>query len=289
MNVLIHLLGLSMIILDECSGLSMRTASSSDKIDIKFTDKNPISTTTTSNNRRDFLGLALVGVPIMVASLTSVPSSASAASDDRLFRPNPLLNPVLEQLRIWEQVDKDNMKYGGELEAGDAGNKGKVDAYPTLLVPILKIDQELNEINTLVHSGGDNNNSNKPSKDAMSKALTILQSPTYDKITFKKTFNKYGDNIYYSDPDRANAYLGGGATPKNEQSIAYLLRNDILTNMENLRAELEFLIKTPEEENESVEDLYTYTAIVTSAMKKYLAIVPPNELKEAQEALLASS
>ena len=292
MNVLIHLLGLvSMIILDECSGLSMRTtASSSDKIDVKeFTDKNPISTTTTSNNRRDFLGVALVGVPIMVASLTSVPSSASAASDDRLFRPNPLLNPVLEQLRIWEQVDKDNMKYGGELEAGDAGNKGKVDAYPTLLVPILKIDQELNEINTLVHSGDNNNNSNKPSKDAMSKALTILQSPTYDKITFKKTFNKYGDNIYYSDPDRANAYLGGGATPKNEQSIAYLLRNDILTNMENLRAELEFLIKTPEEDNESVEDLYTYTAIVTSAMKKYLAIVPPNELKEAQAALLASS
>ena len=224
----------------------------------------------------------------MVASLTSVPSLASAASDDRLFRPNPLLNPVLEQLRIWEQVDKDNMKYGGELEAGDAGNKGKVDAYPTLLVPILKIDQELNEINTLVHSGDNNNNSNKPSKDAMSKALTILQSPTYDKITFKKTFNKYGDNIYYSDPDRANAYLGGGATPKNEQSIAYLLRNDILTNMENLRAELEFLIKTPEEENESVEDLYTYTAIVTSAMKKYLAIVPPNELKEAQAALAAS-
>lgn len=286
MNVLIHVLGLSMIILDECSGLSMRTASSSDKIDVKeFTDKNPISTTT-SNNRRDFLGLALVGVPIMVASLTSVPSSASAASDDRLFRPNPLLNPVLEQLRIWEQVDKDNMKYGGELEAGDAGNKGKVDAYPTLLVPILKIDRELSEIKTLVHSG-DNNNS-KPSKDAMSKALTILQSPTYDKTTFKKTFNKYGDNIYYSDPDRANAYLGGGATPKNEQSIAYLLRNDILTNMENLRAELEFLIKTPEEENESVEDLYTYTDIVTSAMKKYLAIVPPNELKVAQEALASS-
>jgi hypothetical protein len=277
---------LYMIILDKCSGLSMRTASSSDKIDVKkFTDKNAVSTTTTtSNNRRDFLGLALAGAPIMVASLTSVPS-ASAATDERLFRPNPLLNPVLEQLRIWEQVDADNIKYGGELEMGDAGNKGKVNAYPTLLIPILKIDQELNEIKTLVHSG---DNNSKPSKDAMSKALTILQSPTYDKITFKKTFNKYGDNIYYSDPDRANMYLGGGATPKNEQSIAYLLRNDILTSMENLRAELEFLIKTTEEENESREDLYTYADIVTSAMKKYLAQVPPNELKEAQQALVSS-
>jgi hypothetical protein len=287
MNILINLLlGLSllyMIILDECSGLSMRTASSSGKIDVKFTDKNPISTTT-SDNRRDFLGLALIGVPIMVASLTSVPSSACAAGDDRLFRPNPLLNPVLEQLRIWEQVDADNIKYGGELDMGDAGYKGKVNAYPTLLVPILVIDQELNEIKTLVHSG----DNSKPSKDAMSKALTILQSPTYDKTTFKKTFNKYGDNIYYSDPDRANVYLGGGATPKNEQSIAYLLRNDILTNMENLRAELEFLIKTTEEENESMEDLYTYADIVTSAMKKYLAQVPPNELKEAQQALASS-
>ncbi|VEU43034.1 unnamed protein product [Pseudo-nitzschia multistriata] len=228
-------------------------------------------------DRRGFLASALgvVGAPTMIA-LTSIPSPADAR--DELFRPNPLTNPLLEQVRIMEQAEKDNIKYGGELERGDAGNKGKVDAYPSLLVPILKIDKELNEIRTLVRSGGEN----KPSNEAMSQALAILQQPTYEKVNFKKTFNKYGDNIYYSDPDRANLYLGGGATPKTEQSIAYLLRNDVLTNMENLRAELEYLIKS--EENE-IEDLYSYADICTSAMKKYLAQVPPQQLKEAERLL----
>jgi hypothetical protein len=178
------------------------------------------------------------------------------------------------QLRIWEQAEADNLKYGGELEAGDAGNKGKVSAYPALLLPILSMDKELAEVKTLVHS--------EDRTKAWSKALVILQNEKYDKIPFKKTFNGYSDNIYYSDPDRANLYLGGGATPKTEQSIAYLLRNDVLSNVENLRAELEYLLKSGEDD---VEDLYSYADIVTSAMKKYLAVVPPNELEEAQRLL----
>ena len=220
-------------------------------------------------HRRSFVGGIVGGLSVLV----SIPPSAFAR--DELFRSNPLTNPVLEQIRIWEQAEADQIKYKGELEMGDAGNKGQVGAYPRLLVPILKINQELVEVKTLVHAT-DN------AKEAWSKALSILKQPTYDKITFKKTFNKYGDNIYYSDPDRANAYLGGGATPKVEQSLAYLLRNDILTNVENLRAELEYLLKTGETET---EDLYSYSDIAVSAMEKYLAIVPPNELSEAQRML----
>ena len=267
-----------LLLLKSISGLSPQLFDAFAKSIVSIESKRGETTSIdTSPDRRSFLGsaLGLVGIPTL-ASLTLMPSSASAR--DEIFKPNPLTNSLLEQLRILEQVDKDNIKYGGELEKGDAGNKGKVDAYPSLLVPILKIDMEFNEIRSLVRSGGES----KPSKEAMSKALAILQQPTYDKINFKKTFNKYGDNIYYNDPDRANLYLGGGATPKNEQSIAYLLRNDVLTNMENLRAELEYLIKSDENET---EDLYSYADICTSAMKKYLAIVPPNELKEAQKVL----
>lgn len=204
--------------------------------------------------------------------------SSPANAKDELFRPNILTNQALEQIRIWEQAEADNLKYGGELEMGDAGNKGKVSAYPSLLMPILKIDQELVEVKTLVHDV----DNNIPNLASWSKALSILQKPQYDKIAFKKTFNKYGDNIYYSDPDRANLYLAGGATPKTEQSLAYLLRNDVLTNVENLRAELEYLIKSGERET---EDLYSYADIASGAMKKYLAIVPLNELQEAQRML----
>eukprot|EP00980_Cylindrotheca_fusiformis_P016398 scaffold4887_cov118-Cylindrotheca_fusiformis.AAC.8 len=218
--------------------------------------------------RRSFLSL----VPFLIVLFNGDDANAK----DELFRPNPLTNPILEQVRIWEQAEADNLKYGGELEMGDAGNKGKASDYPSLLVPILKIEQDLAELKTLVNEG---------TPAAWKKGLHILQTERYDKTNFKKTFNKYGDNIYYSDPDRANAYLAGGATPKTEQSIAYLLRNDILTNMENLRAELEYLLKSGDSET---EDLYLYSNAVNSAMAKYLAIVPPNELDEARR-LLSSS
>jgi hypothetical protein len=164
------------------------------------------------------------------------------------------------------------------LETGDAGNKGKVSAYPRLLVPILKIQDELTEVQTLVHD-------KENPKQSWKKALAILQREQYTKINFKKIFNAYSDNIYYSDPDRANAYLGGGATPKNEQSIAYLLRNDVLTNIENLQAELEYLLK----DDDDIDDLYSYSDISVGAMKKYMAIVPPNELEEARKLLSSSS
>jgi len=65
--------------------------------------------------------------------------------------------------------------------------------------------------------------------------------------------------------------------------LAYLLRNDVLTNIENLRAELEYLIRTGETET---DDLYSYADVATAAMKKYLAIVPPNELLQAQKILV---
>ena len=198
-----------------------------------------------------------------------------AAARDELFKPNPLTNPVLEQIRIWEQDSVDNVKYGGELAPGSP--KGR-EAYAKLLVPILGIQQDLDTVNELVRQDD--------KMAALSKADAILSKPEFQKITFKKTFNAFADNIYYSDPDRANAYLGGGAVPKNEQSIAYLLRNDILTNVESLQAEVAYLIKeqkkiTKGEETGPLEteDLYEYAKTASLSMKKYLELVPPAELE----------
>jgi hypothetical protein len=110
-----------------------------------------------------------------------------------------------------------------------------------------------------------------------------------DIITSRHMFMNSADNIYYSDPDRANAYLGGGAVPKNEQSIAYLLRNDVLTNVENLQAEVAYMIKEQKAGNPlETEDLYLYAKICKEGMVKYLELVPPGEMKLAAE-ILASS
>ena len=100
-------------------------------------------------------------------------------------------------------------------------------------------------------------------------------------------FNAFADNIYYSDPDRANLYLGGGAEPTTIQSIAYLLRNDILTNIEDMRAEVKFLLKELEKNGvdeavNELDEIYGLNKVANEAMKKYLDLVPPNELKSAR-------
>jgi hypothetical protein len=73
--------------------------------------------------------------------------------------------------------------------------------------------------------------------------------------------------------------LGGGAVPKNDQTLAYLLRNDILNNIQNLQAELDDLL-TPTTTDDN-EDLVLYAKACKTAMDKYLTLVPPNEMKQA--------
>lgn len=114
--------------------------------------------------------------------------------------------------------------------------------------------------------------------------LTWTETLAHFTTLHLRNYLSIADNIYYSDPDRANLYLGGGATPKNEQSIAYLLRNDILTNVENLQAEVVYLIKEQKAGNPpETEDLYKYAKIAKDGMKKYLDLVPPSERTAAEK------
>jgi hypothetical protein len=227
----------------------------------------------TTQNRRSALATLLSTTAVTLAGL---PQAASAK--DEIFKPNPLTNAVFEQIRIWDQDSADNLKYDGELEKGDAGNKGKVEAYPGLLVPIVKMSNDINKVNELVNDNGDSK------QESYKTARDILSQSKFTKIEFKKMFNAYGDNIYYSDPDRANLYSLGGATPKSEQSMAYLLRNDLLGNIENLTAEVDFLLKPQSvADNESTDDLLMYGKACKTAMDKYLTLAPPNEMKLALE------
>ena len=169
----------------------------------------------------------------LIATTATVvaPSSAQAASD--LFKPNPLTNSALEQLRIWNQDEADNIKYGGELESGSA-KPGAFEQYVDLLQPILGVKSDLESINQLI-SGNDQLKTKEEYIAMFDKVNEILSHEIFVKIQFKKAFNAFADNIYYSDPDRANLYLGGGAVPQSTQTLAYLLRNDVLTNVEDMR------------------------------------------------------
>ncbi|KAL9189457.1 hypothetical protein ACHAXT_009132 [Thalassiosira profunda] len=238
-------------------------------------------------SRRDALQTLSLAF-ISAAAISSAPQSASAASD--LFKPNPLTNPVLEQMRIWEQDEKDNIKYGGELESGTAKITG-LEQYTGLLQPILTVEKDLATIDKLLTEG-------KPSTKedytaVFEKVDGILALSIFDKISFKKAFNAFADNIYYSDPDRANLYLGGGAIPKNSQSIAYLLRNDMLTNIEDMRPEVKYLMKELGKKGSGetvavgeggleLEEILGMSKTANEGMKKYLDLVPPKELDAAR-------
>ena len=219
-------------------------------------------------NRRSFLLGSIA--PIYVALL----SPGIAIAEDPLFRKNPLTNKVMEQMRIIEQAEADNIQYSGELAPGT----GKIkDNYAELLTPILSMLDAFNLVDSLLNQKGGPN---------LEEAEKILSQKRFEKIAFKKTFNLFADNIYYSDPDRANVYLGGGATPRNEQSIAYLIRNEILTQLESLQVEVSYLIKEKQSGSPvETEDLLIYSNSIVKAFDQYLDLVPPAELKRAGELL----
>ncbi|KAL3764627.1 hypothetical protein ACHAW5_001820 [Stephanodiscus triporus] len=224
------------------------------------------------------------------------------------------------QLLYGDEVDN-NVVYGGELASASSpgrGGDGGLDQYVGLLVPILAVERDLNEIDALLRRkekeeeeggggaagngsvGGGASSAGRGEGERASllaEVNGVLSRSRFDKIEFKKAFNAFADNIYYSDPDRANLYLGGGAMPKNSQSIAYLLRNEILTNVEDMRAEVGYLMReagkmTDNNNNGDAElDLDEMRRLSESAndgMKKYLDLVPPKELGAARAEFYAS-
>ena len=119
--------------------------------------------------------------PAALASASLLAKPQVSLAKDELFKPNPLTNKLLEQVRILEQAEADNIKYGGELAPGSP--KGR-EAYAKLLVPILEIQRDLKEVNELAHV--DNG-------DGLDAANRILSKPQFEKIKFKKIFNAFGE------------------------------------------------------------------------------------------------
>jgi hypothetical protein len=210
-------------------------------------------------------------------------NAASSSSSSDLFRPNPLTSPILEKLRIWDQDEADNIAYGGEL-ASPNRNAGDGDVYVTLMQPILDVECDLRELSSLLKSFDGNGDV----VALLDDANAILTRSKFDKLVFKKSFNAFADNIYYSDPDRANLYLGGGALPKNSQSIAYLLRNEILTNVEDMRAEVAYLVREAGkndgggEGDVDLDELRRLCASANDGIGRYVDLVPPGELEAAR-------
>mmetsp|Transcript_24145 Transcript_24145/g.81155 ORF Transcript_24145/g.81155 Transcript_24145/m.81155 type:complete len:250 (+) Transcript_24145:25-774(+) len=113
----------------------------------------------------------------------------------------------------------------------------------------------------------------------------MRDDPRLQTPRLKKAFNFYSDNIYYTDDQRANIYLLGGATPETAQTEQYLLRNEVLTAVGNARLELDYLCAEAAKEGGDRDDgdLKEYLGEARKNIAEYIKRAPERDRKAAIE------
>lgn len=217
-----------------------------------------------------------------VDCLTPFPRLASVAAAAALVSWDPTLikqtesflsNPVLEALRKAEQWEQ------------DVPNAPNLETTKVLLLyPIVEISQDLSAVSSCLAS---------PSAQCVATSAETLKQPKFQTKTFKKIFNRYSDNIFYSSTtsERANIYLGGGTTPDSAQTTQYLLRNVIITAVQNALQDVAELAQLSDQELRGedrrldVQDALSDVSESRQALDKYLALADPQDLATAKAIL----
>ena len=200
--------------------------------------------------------------------VTTFPAIATDENGFVLGR-SPLQAKWLEQVRILLQDSSDALMYGGELAPGAAPPGTLLQ-----LVPILQMQITLQKCQHLLAD---------PSNWA--SLVTVLTTGPFETVEFKRTFNAFSDNIYYSSgSEEANAYMLGGATPSSRQTTQYLLRNEALKQLGEVVDELRYQLRQPSESRESDLVLESMDKLLSS-FDDYLSLVPASQLSQAQSVL----
>jgi len=153
--------------------------------DINDSNGNDSTVSIDTINRRNAIQQFAV---TFISTTTAIPQLANAAGDPNLFKPNPLTNKALEQLRILNQDEVDNIKYGGELESG-AAKPSELSQYIELLQPILEVESGLEQVDKLLLTS-----TSSTKEDYLSLFQQIdklLSNSLFDKINFKKGKSMY--------------------------------------------------------------------------------------------------
>jgi hypothetical protein len=176
---------------------------------------------------------------------------------------------LLETIRKMDQFDRDE----DVLQTNKA----------ILLVPIVDILSDIERVSALISTG---------KEVELTEAFTSLSSPKFETKLFKKTFNRYSDNIFISDPKRTNIYLAGGAMPTSLQTQQYLLRNQALTQLDNVRDDVRLMLedvrKGQDPTAQDVADAVDDCREALDAMKNYLQLADPEDVKLATKVIQSS-
>lgn len=194
-----------------------------------------------------------------------IPTTPSIRSDTNNNR-NLLMNPLLESYRKFDQLESD------EAMASVDNN------HALYLVPIVKMQSKIRSMCMSLENSMTIEDINSR-HFAITHAKNDLSDDIFIPKIIKKIFNRYADNIFYADPDQANMYLGGGALPSSRQTEQYLIRNDIISKLDDLKADIELSMGDQSLIADSVDDC----AVVLKAFDEYMSLSPKDEVALAQE------
>ena len=215
---------------------------------------------------------------MLIPLMTTLPTTARAELGPLItekevivyFKGDPqfLKNPVLEAIRKFDQIDPDT----------EFQNVNKV----ILLVPIIDILKDIETVSKLISAD----------EAKLVEANAILTNKKFDTAPFKKAFNRYSDNIYYSDPERANIYLAGGAVPNTQQTTQYLFRNSALTSIGDVKEDVLLLLDDAKKKKaidpQTVADAIDDCREALEAMASYFELADPADVKEARSVVYKS-
>ena len=213
--------------------------------------------------------VALASQGLVAVDVSNRPPPATTRQKMIRASENILTNPVLESLRKADQLDPDEQ---AEPQATKA----------LYLVPILAVNADIQFIGDSIEKLSTLTSKNDIDQKLKS-ILDVLNKDVYETKTFKKTFNKYADNIYYSDPREANLYLGGGTTPTSKQTTQYLLRNDLLTSIGNIKGDILAMQKEGITGDMVLEDSLDDVKEAQGSMKQYLAMADKEDIDVAKK------
>jgi hypothetical protein len=189
---------------------------------------------------------------------------------------NLLTNPVFEAMRKMDQVESDESLSTPSNTA-------------ILFTPILKISNTIEDCKHSLERIWTHSDDEVKAQSILRCINDQLAGSEFDAINFKKAFNRYADNIFYSDPSQANLYLGGGALPGSRQTQQYLLRNDILTYIQNAKEDMESTLSQKPLSMQDVEDLKDDLDKALESLQEYFNLANPEDVDLGKKIIASST
>lgn len=224
--------------------------------------------------RRQVLRAACAFVSTFGAASAATAADSSWAQSVGLAPPERtgLQAKWLEKVRILLQDEADAIQYGGQEGLAPGGPPSSVPALQ--LIPIVQMQAALKELQPKLADF-----------DNWDSVLLVLERAPFETVALKRIFNAYADNIYYvSGDESANAYLLGGATPSSKQTTQYLLRNEILKQLGEIKDEIKYQ-RSIEQDKRETDVAAEYMQNTLNAFEEYLKLVAPAERQTALEAV----